>query len=188
MCLWGSISLSKSSIVIGPRYQCHWPWDTGSGHKSINYSVCTWTSDDPLFQETIRRHQDIVEINVDIVHRRIYTLVGVTESSVMPLYGRTITETDMSSRWLPWLSLGALKLAFSASGDGWGDHPGDISVSLIKSPCIQCLGTVVGAIILATYTVQWLYRYCIRIYCIQCFRDITLIVDLCAYLFLSLSL
>ena len=42
------------------------------------------------------------------------------------------------------LSLGALKLAFSASGDGWGGHPGDISVSLMKSPCIhiyfiQCL-------------------------------------------------
>ena len=34
--------------------------------------------------------------------------------------------------------------AFSTSGDGWGDHPGDISVSLIKLPCIhiyliQCL-------------------------------------------------
>ena len=36
------------------------------------------------------------------------------------------------------------------------------------------------AIILATYTFQWLYRYCIRIYCILCFRNITLIVDLCA--------
>ena len=81
--------------------------------------------------------------------------------------------------------------AFSASGDDWGDHPGDLSVSLIKSPCIhiylmQCLRTVAGAIILATF--QWLYRYCIRIYCIQCFRIITLIVDLCAYLFFSLSL
>ena len=32
---------------------------------------------------------------------------------------------------LPGLSLGALKLAFSASGDGWGGHPGDISVSFI---------------------------------------------------------
>ena len=57
---------------------------------------------------------------------------------------REITETDTSSRWLPGLSLGALKLAFSASGDGWGGHPGDISVSLMKSPCIhiyfmQCL-------------------------------------------------
>ena len=42
---------------------------------------------------------------------------------------------------------GALKLAFSASGDGWGGHPGDISVSLMKSPCIpiyliQCLNTL----------------------------------------------
>ena len=46
---------------------------------------------------------------------RIYTSVGVTESSIMPLYDhddRTITETDTSSRWLPGLSLGALKLAF----------------------------------------------------------------------------
>ena len=37
---------------------------------------------------------------------------------------RTIIETDASSRWLPGLSLEALKLAFSASGDGWGGHPG----------------------------------------------------------------
>ena len=49
---------------------------------------------------------------------------------------------DTSSRWLP-----GLKLAFSASGDGWGGHPGDVSVSLIKSPCIhiyliQCLNTL----------------------------------------------
>ena len=93
------------------------------------------------------RRQTIVLINVDIVHRRIYTSVGVTESSIMPLYDHdehTITETDTSSRWLPGLSLGALKLAFSASGDGLGGHPGDISVSLMKSPCIhiyfiQCL-------------------------------------------------
>ena len=66
--------------------------------------------------------------------------VGVTESSIMPLYDhddRKITETDTSSRWLPGSSLGALKLAFSASGDGWGGHPGDISVSLMKSPCIH---------------------------------------------------
>ena len=60
---------------------------------------------------------------------------------------RTITETDTSSRWLPGLSLGALKLAFSASGDGWGGHPGDVSVSLMKSLCIhiyliQCLNTL----------------------------------------------
>ena len=144
---------------------------------------------------------------------------------------------------------------------GWGGHPGDVSVSLMKSPCIhiyliQCLntlrprqdgclfadailkciflnlnswipykiswkyvawrlidnkpsmvqimgcrragdnpiiwtingiyiaklgpdelGTVTEAIILATYTFQWLYLYCIRIYCILCFRNITLIVD-----------
>ena len=73
--------------------------------------------------------------------------VGVTESSIMPLYDhddRKITETDTSSRWLPGSSLGALKLAFSASGDGWGGNPGDISVLLMKSPCIhiyfiQCL-------------------------------------------------
>ena len=74
----------------------------------------------------------------------IYTSVGVTESSIMPLYDRTISETDTSSRWLPGSSLEALKLAISASGDGWGSHPGDISVSLMKSPCIhiyliQCL-------------------------------------------------
>ena len=74
----------------------------------------------------------------------IYTSVSVTESSIMSLYDRTITETDMSSRWRPGLSLGALKLAFSASGDGWGGHPGDISVSSKKSLCIhiyliQCL-------------------------------------------------
>ena len=50
------------------------------------------------------------------------------------------------------------------------------------------LGTVTEAIILATYTFQWLYRYCIRIYCILCFRNITLIVDLCAYLLFLLSL
>ena len=68
----------------------------------------------------------------------------------MPLYGhddRTITETDTSSGWLPGLSLGALRLAFSVSGDGWGGHPGDVSVSLMKSPCIhiyliQCLNTL----------------------------------------------
>ena len=39
-----------------------------------------------------------------------------------------------------------------------------------------------------TYTIQWLYRYCIRIYGMLCFRNITLIVDLCAYLLLLLSL
>ena len=53
--------------------------------------------------------------------------VSVTESSIMPFYDhddRTIIETDASSRWLPGLSLEALKLAFSASGDGWGGHPG----------------------------------------------------------------
>ena len=50
------------------------------------------------------------------------------------------------------------------------------------------LGTVTEAIILATYTFQWLYRYCIRIYCILCFRNITVIVDLCAFLLLLLSI
>ena len=58
------------------------------------------------------RRQAIVSINVDIVHRRIYTSVGVTESSIMPLYDhddRKITETDTSSRWLPGLSLGGAK-------------------------------------------------------------------------------
>ena len=50
------------------------------------------------------------------------------------------------------------------------------------------LGTVTEAIILATYTFQWLYRYCIRIYCILCFRNITLIVDLCAYFTLIIVL
>ena len=49
-------------------------------------------------------------------------------------------------------------------------------------------GTVTEAIILATYTFQWLYRYCNRIYCILWYRNITLIVDLCAYLLLLLSL
>ena len=66
--------------------------------------------------------------------------VSVTESSIMPLYDhddRTITETDTSSRWLPGLSLEALKLAFSASGDDWGGHPGDISVSSMKSQWIH---------------------------------------------------
>ena len=78
------------------------------------------------------------------------THIYVSQSSIMPLYDhddRKITETDTSSRWLPGLSLGgggAVQLAFSASGDGWGGHPGDISVSLMKSPCIhiysiQCL-------------------------------------------------
>ena len=38
------------------------------------------------------------------------------------------------------------------------------------------------------YTLQWLYRYCIRIYFMRCFRNITHKVDLCVYLFLSLSL
>ena len=38
------------------------------------------------------------------------------------------------------------------------------------------------------HLMQWLYRYCIRFYCILCFRNITLIVDLCAYLLLLLSL
>ena len=97
------------------------------------------------------RRQAIVYINVDIVYRRIYTSVGVTESGIMPLYDRTTTETAMSSGWLPWLSSGALRPAFSvgfsASGDGWGIHPGDISVSLTKTamhsylPLYSVLGT-----------------------------------------------
>ena len=66
----------------------------------------------------------------------------MTKSSIMSLYDRTITETDMSSRWLTWLLLGVMKLAFSASGDGWGDQPGDISVPSIKSPCIHIYLTV----------------------------------------------
>ena len=83
-----------------------------------------------------------------MVHRRIYPSVGVTESSIMPLYDRTMTETEMSSGWLPWLSLGAalrfaFSVGFSASGDGWGDHPGDISVSLIKLLCIHIYLVVV---------------------------------------------
>ena len=57
------------------------------------------------------------------------------------VYDRTITKTEMLSGWLPWLSLGALRPAFSvgfsASGDGWGVHPGDISVPLIKPLCIH---------------------------------------------------
>ena len=66
--------------------------------------------------------------------------VGVNETSIMPPYNhddRKITEADTSSRWLPGSSLGALKLAYSTSGDGWGSHPGDISVSLMESPCIH---------------------------------------------------
>ena len=68
-----------------------------------------------------------LHLTSNAVHRRIYMSVNVTESSIMPFYDhddRTIIETDASSRWLPGLSLEALKLAFSASGDGWGGHPG----------------------------------------------------------------
>ena len=87
----------------------------------------------------------LFELNVGILFtprlKCIYTSVGVTESSVMPLYDRTTTETEMSPGWLTWLSMGAPRLAFSvgfsASGDGWGDHPGDTSVSLIKPLCVH---------------------------------------------------
>ena len=112
-------------------YIAKWKLNVLKSDRSFNTGLDTGLA---LF-----RRQAIVQINVDIVHRRIYTSFGVTESSIMPLYDhddRTITETDTSSRWLLG-ALGALKLAFSASGDGWGGHPGDISVSLMKSPCIH---------------------------------------------------
>ena len=42
-----------------------------------------------------------------------------------------ITETKMSSGWLPWSSLETLKLVFNVSSDEQGSHPDDISVSVI---------------------------------------------------------
>ena len=77
------------------------------------HSTCTWVRLSIGPTVTVLRH--------------VYMSVSVTESSIMPFYDhddRTIIETDASSRWLPGLSLEALKLAFSASGDGWGGHPG----------------------------------------------------------------
>ena len=125
--------------------EAKWPAFRSRRHFRMYIAKCVLKSDRSFSTGldtdlALFRRQAIVQINVDIVHRRIYRSVGVTESSIMPLYDhddRTITETDTSSRWLPGLSLGALKLAFSACGDGWGGHPGDISVSLMKSPCIH---------------------------------------------------
>ena len=40
------------------------------------------------------------------------------------------TETERSSGWLPWSSLGTLKLTFNVSSDEQGSHPDDLSVSV----------------------------------------------------------
>ena len=43
------------------------------------------------------------------------------------------TETERSSGWLPWSSLGALKLAFNVSSDDKGSHPDVLSISVHQS-------------------------------------------------------
>ena len=43
------------------------------------------------------------------------------------------TETETSSGWLPWLSLGTLKLASNIFSDDQGSHPDDLSVSVYNS-------------------------------------------------------
>ena len=43
-----------------------------------------------------------------------------------------------SSGWLPWSSLGTLKLAFDLSSDDKGSHPGDLYVSVLSwCTCVQ---------------------------------------------------
>ena len=48
---------------------------------------------------------------------------------LMFLSRNTITGTKRSSGWLPWSSLGRLKLAFNISSDEQGSHPDDLSSS-----------------------------------------------------------
>ena len=55
-------------------------------------------------------------------------------------WGRNSNSSGLGASWLGRSG----DHAFNTSGDGWGDHPVDISVSLIKLPCIhiyliQCL-------------------------------------------------
>ena len=50
-----------------------------------------------------------------------------TENST---FSSTLKQTETSSMWLPWSSLGTLKLAFNISSDRKGSHPGDLSVSM----------------------------------------------------------
>ena len=45
-----------------------------------------------------------------------------------------ITERERSSGWLPWSSLGTLKLAFNASNDDQGNHPEALFISVINNP------------------------------------------------------
>ena len=60
------------------------------------------------------RGQAIVCINVYIVYPRIYASADVTKLSIMLLYDRSITETEMLSGWLPLSSLGMMT---SSSGN-----------------------------------------------------------------------
>ena len=84
--------------------------------------------------------------------------------------------------------IGALKLAFNALDDGWGDRPGGLSAWEIKSLyihicLIQCFRKVTGAIILHGDISVWvIISLCIRCYLIQYFRNITVTVDLWSFI------
>ena len=53
------------------------------------------------------------------------------------------TETEKSSGWLPWSSLGTLKLASKISSDDQGSHPDDLFLSLISQVTSQVTWTQV---------------------------------------------
>ena len=67
------------------------------------------------------------------------------------------TETEKSSGWLPWSSLGTLKLASKISSDDQGSHPDDLFLSLISQVTSQVTWTQVTWLILeCTYAASQL--------------------------------
>ena len=42
------------------------------------------------------------------------------------------TETERSSEWLPWSTLGKLKLVFNVPSDDQGSHPGELFFSVYE--------------------------------------------------------
>ena len=79
----------------------------------------------------------------------------------MPLCGRTVKGNDISSWWLPWSSLEALKFVFNASEDGRVSHPGGLSVSVSVSLCI--LFTLYSVLLTFYHFYLW-YHVCIYSY------------------------
>ena len=76
--------------------------------------------------------------------------------------GISIPETEMSSGWLPWSSLGTLKLVFSVSSEDQGSHshPHDISVSVIVTDIVVVFVTYIVIILAESLEFSWCQCFC----------------------------